>query len=67
MTASLSIETDSSLRAAVHEIAFLHVLDFINEKVIKQNEVVLLSKLHCIYSKQLEEGGYSCTDFLLRT
>jgi hypothetical protein len=50
-------------RSAAYQSAFDSVLDLIEDKVIRKNEVVQLTTLHQLYIKALEQQGFSNPDY----
>ena len=57
------LETDQERKASVHRQAFTAVLDFIQDSVIGQKNVVLLSSLRLIYIKELERNGFPNAEY----
>lgn len=52
-------ETDQDRKASAHLKAFTAVLDFIQDSVIEQRKVVLLSSLRLLYVQELEQNGFT--------
>lgn len=53
-----AIDTDQDRKAAAHMKAFTAVLDFIQDQVIEQKEVVQLASLRLHYVQELERNGF---------
>jgi hypothetical protein len=53
-----AIDTEQERKAAVHLKAFTAVLDFIQDRVIGQKEVVQLALLRLLYIQELERNGF---------
>ena len=52
-----AIDTKQDRKTAAHLKAFTAVLDFIQDRVIGQNEIVQLASLRHLYIQELERNG----------
>ena len=60
---NFAIYTEQDQKAAAHLKAFTPMLDFIQDRVIGQNEVVQLASLCLLYIQELERNGFPNADY----
>ena len=56
-------DTDQDRKTHAHLKTFTFVLDFIQDCVIGQNEVVLLASLRLLYIQELEKNGFANQEY----